>query len=463
MTPLSFQGYFWLPESPGKKIPGRLYRSDEGAMVLETLGTFSGSHIEFNQASMGRILGVSEKGKLITLENCLHRSKSMSIPGISICRIHVGVVLVGCNIKQGAEVLFDRVAFYSEAISDWLELAHIDAYITDPPQRSAFISYSPPSEVEWGISGDTKLELISRWTAPVVRQLREAKITQAAWVCLDFEKATPLEELDLVANRFCHFISFVVGQPIHPKAVKVYSRSLDEAVAGSKRGVPVEVYRSERGPTASDAVKGASHQPLFSFKYVRNRFGDIVSAWLTNYEAFQASFNLYFAATASRNLYLENQFLMLAQALESLHRSSSVATAYPQGEYAEVCKVLEGAVPDKFRNWLLQKLKYGNELALRKRLLDLISGFEVLYSGDGGAKALITRVSDTRNYLTHYDAGLKPKAAKGPELLALCLALETLFQIQMVVMCGFSKEEVPELCKRWKSFTEKIEYIQKAF
>lgn len=79
------------------------------------------------------------------------------------------------------------------------------------------------------------------------------------------------------------------------------------------------------------------------------------------------------------------------------------------------------------------KLKYGNEPSLRQRLKSLCGGLEPIYGSAKAIKALISKIVTTRNYLTHYDHELKSDAAQGRALYRLIIAMEILFQLQLLI------------------------------
>jgi ApeA N-terminal domain 1 len=70
-------GYFWLPSTPHKKIPGKLHIYDGGNIELEVFGWLDESDeainsIINNKREIGRILGFIEKYDNVTLNNCYY-------------------------------------------------------------------------------------------------------------------------------------------------------------------------------------------------------------------------------------------------------------------------------------------------------------------------------------------------------------------------------------------------------
>lgn len=415
--------------------------------------------METDGVTVPRVLGISEKGKPVTLDECFYHKRSFNFPGLAISRIHVNLALLGCHFEKDEAICFDEIACYSDAVNDWLGLAPIEATLTRSPSYAATISFSPPPPHEWTLSNGITMKVKSLWSAPSGQKQREAQITQKTWVGFEFDKETPLEGLITIASRFNNLVSFVVDQMISPSAIEVYSKSMVEDIGEKKRKVAVQLFYSPDVRTTPNLSKVVPPFPLFSFQHVSQRFDNLVSTWLTNYEQFDSSFNLYFSTKTGRNLYLGNRFLMLVQALESFHRHSSIVTSFPEKDYAALCSLLREAIPDKFKEWLASRLAYGNEPSLRQRLKLLFNGFEPIYGNSKKIKDMISLIVDTRNYRTHYDAKLRQCAAQGKDLYKLCLALETLFQLQMAVLCGLSKNEVIDLCAQSQLFIRKTKEI----
>ena len=57
----------------------------------------------------------------------------------------------------------------------------------------------------------------------------------------------------------------------------------------------------------------------------------------------------------------------------------------------------------------------------------------------------ISKVCDTRNYLTHYDVSLKEKSASAKELYYLNEDLRTILQIYFLKELGFANEGIKKM------------------
>jgi hypothetical protein len=457
-----FRGYFWLPESPNSKVPGRCHWTPDNTIELEIIGTFSGDVIEpHDRVEVGRILGVTEKGKPVTLENCFYRRRTFNFPGLAASTLHVNFALIGFHCAKGEKLEFDSISCHAEAIDEWLEYGPITISVERDP-KPIQLSFVRPAPLEWKLSNGVTLDIDCSWSIPSGNQFRQAAISKQTWATFKFNNKTPLEELFRHANRFIKFVSFVLDQTFSFDAVHVYSSNHVEEIgaSGTTRPVQIEAYFSPVQNGEPDLAYATHPYPLFAFDRVRGNFGEVLSKWFDNYEKFDSSFNLYFATKAGRDLYLHNRFGMLVQALEALHRHSSSESTFPTEDYSELCQLLFKTIPGRFRDWLEARTEYGNEPALRQRLRSLFKGLESVYGTAQDIKKVINQIVTTRNYLTHYDHELRTQVARGTQLYKLCLVLETLFQLHMAKMCGFSDSEVIAFSEESQLFVRKIRGIR---
>ncbi|MBA3966456.1 MAG: hypothetical protein H0X47_11885 [Nitrospirales bacterium] len=117
---------------------------------------------------------------------------------------------------------------------------------------------------------------------------------------------------------------------------------------------------------------------------------------------------------ASKGLWLHMEFLSLLQALEGLHRALFDGKYIEDHQYEPVKAALIRAIPkaveDDHRDALKSRIRYGNQISLRKRLKELVGTLSpkckttVLGQGGDVPRSWV----DTRNYYTHWDDELLP-------------------------------------------------------
>ena len=166
---------------------------------------------------------------------------------------------------------------------------------------------------------------------------------------------------------------------------------------------------------------------LFLYTDIEGQIQEMLANWLHSYKVFGPALDGYFTAMANTSQYLEDEFLQRARGIETLHRRSSTETEMPQEEFEELVGLLAASSPNDRREWLKGRLRYANELSLRKRLRLMIEPFERFFGDLEHQKAFVNKVVITRNYLTHYDSILEGQAAAGRELWQLTNITTTVY------------------------------------
>ena len=151
-------------------------------------------------------------------------------------------------------------------------------------------------------------------------------------------------------------------------------------------------------------------------------------------------------------MYLEHRFLSLIQAIESFHQRIYGGEYLSDENYKKVYDTLVNAIPNgvkiDFKESLENKLKYGNEFSLRKRLKEIFDKYqEILNVFIENKNTFIEKVVDTRNYQTYHDEDLKERSASGKKLYHLTQKLKILLEICLLTELGFSSEEIKGLYK----------------
>lgn len=159
----------------------------------------------------------------------------------------------------------------------------------------------------------------------------------------------------------------------------------------------------------------------------------------------------------------------LAQCAETYHRRRFGGKYQSDEEYRnDLYQRFLEAIPQDldggFRQSLKQgKLRFANEYSLRKRLQEITNKLSTLpisfINTDEAQARFISKVCDTRNYLTHYDPQLQDKAAKGIELFELKEKLKILLGICLLEETGFSFESIRDIITTDQRFKRMFRFI----
>ena len=419
-------GNFWLPSVPDRVLPGTLSISDGGSIELEVSGLFSNDEMEAllndDWQSVERIVGHVEKDGLVTLDDCYYKTGTISlIGGRSKSLIHVNRAFTGVAYDEGTCPFFNTLTFSVEGIDDWVGISGIKVGL-QPEEHTATISYQQPADVALNLNNGMQLLIIFDWTFRGSPITKEAGISQQIYFKLVSQEARELNDFVSIAYKITTFLCLAIDQTVSLDSMSATSDNLrQDDGKGSTRMIPINIYYSSR-PYSKDEPKIYQHDMLFRFGQIQNDAEKIINNWIKAYERIDPAFNLYFLAKMGVQPSLEAKFLALAQGLEACHRR-----------------------------------KNGGKASFGDRIESIIEPFEDIIGDQTTREGLISRIVNTRNYLTHYDLSLESKAAKDEGLWSLCLKMELFFQLHFLQLIGFSRGEIDSIMANYKQLRQKLQ------
>ena len=453
-------GYFWLPSTPERKIPGTLIIRDGGNIELEVVGLFDES-IEglnktlYGQHELGRIVGHIEKFGLVTLDGCFYKTTNVSFGGISKSSVYVNKALLGVAYNENEEILFNTFKFSVEGIDEWVGISGIKVE-HQYENKTASIIYSPPEEISVNLNNGMKLLITFSWTLPGFPNIREAKITQKTFFKLVSIHGLPLDDFISSAYKITTLVGFAVDKTVCIEQVSATSDEIVQNVGNDKTiPAPISIYYPSL-PFTEIEPEIDWHRILFRFVQIKDDFERIVNNWFKAYDQIDPALNLYFSAKARVHKYVDGRFLALVQGLESYHRRTSNEKYMDDTTFETIVNNLIENCPKKYREWLSGKLHYANEISLAHRIKKIIEPFKNFFGSSKDRKNLVRKIVDTRNYLTHYDESLKSRAATGRELWLLCLRMEAIFQLHLLRMLGFTNKQIETIFNNSNELQRKI-------
>lgn len=459
-------GDFWLPSAPEKKIPGTLNISDGGKIELEVVGLFDETAGGQNSAisdsgEFERIIGNIEKHELVTLDGCFYKHWHPFSNGISKSLLHVSKALLGIAYDDKDPLLFNTLKFSVEGIDEWVGLSGIKVeHETIQEKVSATIQYSPLEEVSLNLNNGMKLLITFSWTLPGFPHITEAKITQKTYFTLVSQQERPLEDFISIAHKLTTFLCFAIDKTVCINPITATSntscRNID--TGESEPAPPISLYY-ESLPYTKEAPTVYQHHMLFRYQEIKANAEQIINNWLQAYDKIEPALNLYFGVTTGGLLYLDAKVLALAHGLESYHRRTSDETRMDKSNFESLGETLKAQCPEKYQEWLYEKLEYGNELNLRQRIKRIIEPFKEFIGNADQRDKLIGSIANTRNYLTHYDESLKTRAASGEKLIHLYLKMEAIFQLCILQELGFTQTEIKSVLDKSNNLRKKLEKI----
>ena len=443
-------GFFWLPSSPQNQIFGTLSISDGGDIKLELAQSLDPSIQAQLRAtrpdSLNWILGHVEKDGPVLIDRCYRSEKKSSIVHgrlIAPDVIRAKRAFIGFQYEEDTSLPFNTLRFSVEGIDEWVGISGIEIDY-EFEKRDITMSYNQPADISLNLHNGMQLLITFVPTFPGLPSTKSAEVSQKTYFKLVSQEARELDEFTSVAQKITAFLCFVMNEIVCLESMLATSDNLRQDFGdGRTAPIPVEIY-CPSWPYAKDEPKINKFDMLFRFNDRQNRVESIINKWIENYEQIAPALDLYFLAKTGTLPSWNIQFLTLVQSLEAFHRKTSDEKHMDEDEFKEIRETLVSKCPKGERNWFAQKLNYANELTLKNRIEKMIEPFDFLIDNERRPH-LVNSIKDTRNYLTHYDSELQPKAAKGKVLQFLCLKINALFRLHFLKIVGFDEQEINEI------------------
>lgn len=188
------------------------------------------------------------------------------------------------------------------------------------------------------------------------------------------------------------------------------------------------------------------YKSLLYFSDIESK-SDIFERWFNIHEKYKPLFDIYFT-NFSDNITIEYQFLSYTQALESyMRKNDKFEDKFMNDKEYEIVKnelneyvnnsIMVKSQKDSWRN----KINFGNEVSLRRRLKDLIrylEDFEITQKiTNGNNNEFIENIVDLRNYYTHYS---REKKHDVYHVISLTFNLRLLLELCILNELNFDKE-----------------------
>ena len=453
---LKGSGYFWLPSVPDKQIPGTLSISEGEVIKLELFGVF-GTLDE--PEPVERIVGHVRGMGFVTLDDCSCRRMSSSVDtsrtfdDISKSSIEVMRVFKGVAYREGEMPRFDTFTFSIEGIDEWVGISGIEKDYQFE-NHAATISYKLPANIPLKLNNGMELSIVFGWKPPLSLNKKEVGIAQKTYFHLVSQGPRELEKFISVANELTTFLCFAINEVVYLDSMSTVFDTPHQDVRKNLRSeTSVDIY-SFNSLHSKDDPEIYKHKMLFEFEKIQDRAETIINNWIKGCEQSGPVFHLYVWARRNAYPYLEARFLSLVQGLEIYHRRISNEKEMDEAEFEQLVENLIKQCPQGREKWLEGRLRYGNEVSLRKRITRLIEPFKDLFGNKGKRKKLVNRIVDTRNNLTHHHL----EREDIDDLWVLCQKMEALFQLLFLQMIGFGQEEIRSIAWNCQEFRQTLSF-----
>jgi len=438
------KGIWWLPDNPDLQVTGTLKFENKNDISLDLLGAFR----EIKALGSGNIfqpeiiLGISDNGKICTLFKNIEVQNQLNFPGIHKSKFRSNYLFIGKHFKNSEEIQFSSLQVNFTNLENWLAISPFSLDI--------------PKDIkgEWKVKHRWPMEFVAKLPELecVIESTHEFKtggdnITRILWESNAYLKITPNKSKYFdwfwsVIYDLCNFLTLLVDETIYIKRLKAYGDDV-EIAPGKITKETVEIFFAQKKYNPKENIH--PFEMVIPFPRISKDIERVLSLWFAKSQQLRSVYDLFFGIFYNPNMYLQFQFLSLIQAVESFHRVTKGGKYLDDTAWKPYREKLANAIPTELesshRESLKNRIRYGNEYSLRKRISELLESLdeEILSRLSPTKKYFTGIIVDTRNYLTHYDDELKDKALKNADLYWGIQRLKILISILLLKEIGIQE------------------------
>lgn len=461
-TPLEMPGEFWLTGLPPKRVPGTL-QFTPGEWIELKLGGFLGPRPGLGKHSMWPlVLGELGDGTLCSLLRAVEGSTQFNVgSGVGSSQVTAQQCLLGCHLRSGGSTAFRSADVEYDCLTAWMGRSPFGtkSEMSEAEDWHYSVEYVEPPPVRYSLRDlGLTLTVNARFRASHER-VGEHMLQHREGLSLRPTHSQPLGwYLDRAAETR-NLLSLLVTQPVHLTRMQLQYGSHRFDAGGRMRMRKDWATVLIRQTPAGNQVQPL-HPKLVPFRYevMRDALPEVLRRWFGSYDRLKPIYDLFFLPRYNQHLPIEQQFLSLVQALEGFHRKTGHGSYIAKRKYKEIDEFLVGCIPASapadLRAALASRLRYGNEYSLRKRLTRMIGTLapESRVLIDPNVSGFISKVVDTRNYLTHLDGELKGRSMSVPEMIEVSCSLNALLMLLVFVRIGVPEDLARDAMRRSSQF-----------
>jgi hypothetical protein len=437
-------GAWFLPEDPDRRVPGTILHTPERtelhldeAFVQLHGAVRAGDSLQKYPV----IFGTTREGEAMTLLHAHRACMSFNFGAGGVCRPER---LISSWLLVGGHVPMDfrcpEMSFRVPGLQIWLSQKVINESHTKDESTGTYVfSYAID-----GMKQET-MEIPSEgfsltWYHQCQSQTNpftSIDVNISGWVTI---RPTEPKQFDWFLEQWAKLsaiLAFSSGSAMSPDCIK--------ASSGRK-------YHDIYLLVSFGNKKYCEYKDLHDFFMSSGTMGDdlahIVTRWFEIYPKVHMPCELALSILASERLWLHVEFLSLMQALEGFHRGLYEGLYMEEDQYESVKKALGDALPTELssdhKDALRSRIRYGNQISLRKRLNALAELIpeQIRKTILGNNGKIPGSWVDTRNYYTHWDEELRPNVLDTQDMYNANVRMRVFLRVLYLNLMGAQEESI---------------------
>lgn len=405
------RGMWWLPSTHGVRVPGTMTYNPDVEIKLELDGTLRQEMPKgtFEHLQIPIILGETLDGKCCTMVDTHESNYQINTPGGVNSSFFCFQLFVGHKHVDPMITEYESALVSLTDLGGWVNRNPFTDQNTFGQKNgaSATVTYVMPPIIAATVSPlDAVISIESSFDGKMEYQARILRHSECLRIIPRAPKKSEWYRALLFKLRV--LLSLLVGRPTFFLRIQLCT----DANAMPESGGKVLRHYVDLCIRQSGHKKEKELLPReipFTYPAVAAIWSTMLNTWYSKVSGLETLVGLVFGVSVNRSTPVEFQFLALIQAIESYHRTCGSDSYVSDADYESIKMALTDAIPScvgsDHRDALKGRIKYGNEYSLRKRLELTLDNVPPVIAAliTNGDNAFVSRVVDTRNYLTHRD------------------------------------------------------------
>jgi hypothetical protein len=454
----SLRGDWWLPDTPERKIAGRLTFSPEGPAELDLNGTFHETPGSLGSFSSPVIFGTSPDGKCYTVGDAHEFTLEIYVGCGATSKFFYNQLFVGKEFVDPQSIKFESAMVGITELGSWLDRDPFkierDAMGGRIPRFA--VEYTTPKSKSIRVEAlEASFGIESSWS--VHNEYQERTIRHEDSLRIKPRRKQSLEWYLAAILKFRILMSLLVGEPVNLTAIRLCPRRQKASQQGlTPDREYLDLCIRQLGKKKDKEV--LPHEIPFPYPALRKDLRMILDNWYNKAERMRTLYGLHFGVQVNKGTPVDFQFLALIQAIESYHRETGTDKYMSEIQYAPVREALVKAIPvsvgSDHRAALKKRIEFGNEYSLQKRLRLTLrriprKSVDMITYGD---QKFVARVVATRNYLTHRDKSQTKDVLDSKGMFNVCEGLKLLITYLLLRECGLNPEFIQSVMQTHLKF-----------
>ena len=452
---------FWKVNNCGTEYGGDLYvDQSEGIIALELHIPNKGAPLSYLAIpyTINFITGNIASGAKITLIDCKRYKTNFVFGKGDVFGYTARFLVNGYCFDSIDKIVFSQVSF---RLSNLIEWGGISKYEIDFIEDYEFQLLAKPIEPTLLFSDDSiKISyMLCSHSIPLEARKEELVFKQEPNIIIESTVEQPIDFFIKKLIGIKQIIELAIGAKTDILEIKPITSYISEQIDNST--FPVEFKMFHHYPQRNSYPPFRSYDFLFNMQNLIDNAN--LTKWFEKYEMLEPILELYIENLTNIDLSLNRKFLNMVQSLETYH-SRIVCKGTLANYKKHVEKILKDVPPaNKKKHEDLLLADCNSKITLKGRIYDLLlANFEIFFdTGDFSHTDLPQKISDTRNYLTHYDVNKKKKALHDQALADVYITLKIILEYHIMRELGFDREFVHEKIKEKENYFKTSREIRK--